>query len=160
VKELDSIEDDKREMGSEGYRFWTQWLLGAGPVQAGDGRSVVAAAARPLCANLWRRVRGFWQLSGNFYQWSFRLKFIWATYFIWYDRDWIVKGIIMPKLGIYSKRELIEKVINDFSIFRNRFFGILIFGSYVKNYSTPISDIDVCIVLNKSSKSQKSLIYH
>ena len=66
----------------------------------------------------------------------------------------------MPKLGIYSKRELIEKVINDFSIFRNRFFGILIFGSYVKNYSTPISDIDVCIVLNKSSKSQKSLIYH
>ena len=113
-------------MGSEGYRFWTQWLLGAGPVQAGDGRSVVAAAARPLCANLWRRVRGFWQLSGNFYQWSFRLKFIWATYFIWYDRDWIVKGINMPKLGIYSKRELIEKVINDFGIFRNRFFGILV----------------------------------
>ena len=66
----------------------------------------------------------------------------------------------MLKLGIYSKRELIEKVRRDFSIFRNRFSGILIFGSRVKNYSTSISDIDVCIVLKKSSKLQKSLLYH
>ncbi len=66
----------------------------------------------------------------------------------------------MLKLGQYSKQELIEKVKSDFSIFRNRFFGILIFGSRVKNYSSSISDIDVCIVLNKSSKLQKSLLYH
>ena len=66
----------------------------------------------------------------------------------------------MLKLGLYSKQELIEKVISDFSIFRNRFFGILIFGSRVKNYSTSISDIDVCLVLNKSSTLQKSLLYH
>ena len=66
----------------------------------------------------------------------------------------------MLKLGIYSKRELIEKVRRDFSIFRNRFSGILIFGSRVKNYSTSISDIDVCIVLKKSSKLQKSFLYH
>ena len=66
----------------------------------------------------------------------------------------------MLKLDISGKRELIEKVRSDFCIFRNRFSGILIFGSRVKNYSTPISDIDVCIVLNKSSKLQKSLLYH
>ena len=66
----------------------------------------------------------------------------------------------MLKLGMYSKRELIKKVRSDFSIFQNRFYGILIFGSRVKNYSTPISDIDVCIVLKKSSKLQKSLLYH
>jgi predicted nucleotidyltransferase len=66
----------------------------------------------------------------------------------------------MLKLGMYSKRELIKKVKSDFSIFQNRFYGILIFGSRVKNYSTTISDIDVCIVLKKSSKLQKSLLYH
>ena len=66
----------------------------------------------------------------------------------------------MLKLGIYSKRELIEKVRSDFNIFQNRFSGILIFGSRVKNYSTSISDIDVCIVLKKSSKLQKSFLYH
>lgn len=66
----------------------------------------------------------------------------------------------MLKLGMYSKRELIEKVKSDFSVFQNRFYGILIFGSRVKNYSTSISDIDVCIVLKKSSKLQKSLLYH
>ena len=64
------------------------------------------------------------------------------------------------KFGIFSKRGLIEKVRTDFSIFQNRFSGILIFGSRVKNYSTSISDIDVCIVLKKSSKLQKSLLYH
>jgi predicted nucleotidyltransferase len=66
----------------------------------------------------------------------------------------------MLKQGIYSKRELIEKVKGDFSIFQNRFYGILIFGSRVKNNSTPISDIDVCIVLKTSSKLLKSLLYH
>ena len=66
----------------------------------------------------------------------------------------------MMKFGIFSKRGLIEKVRTDFSIFQNRFSGILIFGSRVKNYSTSISDIDVCIVLKKSSKLQKSLLYH
>ena len=66
----------------------------------------------------------------------------------------------MLKLGMYSKRELVEKVRRDFSIFQNRFSGILIFGSRVKNYSTSISDIDVCIVLKKSSKLQKSFLYH
>ena len=66
----------------------------------------------------------------------------------------------MLKLGIFSKRELIEKVRIDFSIFQDRFWGILIFGSRVKNYSTSISDIDVCIVLKESSKLQKSFLYH
>ena len=66
----------------------------------------------------------------------------------------------MLKLGIFSKRELIEKVKCDFSIFQKQFFGILIFGSRVKNHSTSISDIDVCIVLKESSKLQKSLLYH
>ena len=66
----------------------------------------------------------------------------------------------MLKLGIFSKRELIEKVRIDFSIFQDRFWGVLIFGSRVKNYSTSISDIDVCIVLKESSKLQKSFLYH
>ena len=66
----------------------------------------------------------------------------------------------MLKLGIFTKRELIEKVRSDFSIFQDRFWGILIFGSRVKNYSTSISDIDVCIVLKESSKLQKSFLYH
>ena len=66
----------------------------------------------------------------------------------------------MLKLEISGKRELIEKVRSDFSIFRNSFSGILIFGSRVKNYSTSISDIDVCIVLKESSKFQKSFLYH
>ncbi|HJH28382.1 MAG TPA: nucleotidyltransferase domain-containing protein [Methanosarcinaceae archaeon] len=69
-------------------------------------------------------------------------------------------GINMLKLGLYSNQELIEKVRSDFSIFRKRFFGILIFGSRVKNSSTSISDIDVCIVLKESSKLHKSLLYH
>jgi predicted nucleotidyltransferase len=66
----------------------------------------------------------------------------------------------MLKLGIFSRRELLEKVRCDFSFFQNSFSGILIFGSRVKNYSTSISDIDVCIVLKESSKLQKSLLYH
>jgi len=66
----------------------------------------------------------------------------------------------MLKFGLYNKHELIKKVQSDFSIFQNRFYGILIFGSRVKNNFTPISDIDVCIVLKTSSKLPKSLLYH
>jgi len=42
--------------------------------------------------------------------------------------------------------EKIQKVRKDFAFIADRCFAILVFGSYTKGYTSPISDIDVCIV--------------
>jgi predicted nucleotidyltransferase len=59
-----------------------------------------------------------------------------------------------------DKTKLVDIVAKDFWFFRNKFFGILIFGSHVKGYQTSVSDIDVCIVTKKTSKQQKSILYN
>jgi predicted nucleotidyltransferase len=66
----------------------------------------------------------------------------------------------MARMEGLDKAKLVDKVAKDFWFFRNKFFGILVFGSYVKDYQTSVSDIDVCIVTKKTSKEQKSILYN
>ncbi|AIJ04978.1 hypothetical protein JH146_0127 [Methanocaldococcus bathoardescens] len=41
---------------------------------------------------------------------------------------------------------MIEKIKKDFEEFKDRVFGILLYGSYAKNKYTKRSDIDICLV--------------
>ncbi|WP_292459539.1 nucleotidyltransferase domain-containing protein [Methanothermococcus sp.] len=41
---------------------------------------------------------------------------------------------------------MIEKIKKDFKDFKDEAFGILLFGSYVKNEHTKRSDIDICLI--------------
>jgi predicted nucleotidyltransferase len=41
---------------------------------------------------------------------------------------------------------MIEKIKKDFEDFKDKTFGILLFGSYAKNENTERSDIDICLV--------------
>jgi predicted nucleotidyltransferase len=66
----------------------------------------------------------------------------------------------MARMERLDNAKLVDKVAKDFWFFRNKFFGILVFGSYVKDYQTSVSDIDVCIVTKKTSKEQKSILYN
>lgn len=71
-----------------------------------------------------------------------------------------MKGNSMVRRERIDSAKLTEKVAEDFWYFRDKFFGILIFGSYVKDYQTSISDIDICIVTKKTSKEQQGILYN
>lgn len=43
-------------------------------------------------------------------------------------------------------KALVKQAKDDFSIFKDRCMGILLYGSYAKGKQTPRSDIDICIV--------------
>lgn len=44
----------------------------------------------------------------------------------------------------------LEKAGDDFAFCRNRFFAVLMFGSYARGEAGPHSDIDICIVLGEN----------
>ena len=54
--------------------------------------------------------------------------------------------------GINKSMDIIQKVRRDFAFIRDRYFAILVFGSYAKGYTVPNSDIDVCIVAKERLK--------
>jgi len=43
-------------------------------------------------------------------------------------------------------KALVKQAKDDFSIFKDRCMGVLLYGSYAKGKQTPRSDIDICIV--------------
>ena len=50
-------------------------------------------------------------------------------------------------------KELLRKIEKDFSIFKDKILGILLFGSVVREDTTKRSDIDICLVVgNKNVK--------
>ena len=55
--------------------------------------------------------------------------------------------------------KLKEKIANDFSFLLNDVLGVILFGSVVMNKSTPRSDIDVCVVVGTTSKSEVKRIF-
>ena len=44
-------------------------------------------------------------------------------------------------------KKLLKQIEKDFSIFKSRVLGILLFGSVVKGDTTKRSDIDICLVV-------------
>ena len=44
-------------------------------------------------------------------------------------------------------KKLLKQIEKDFSIFKNKVLGILLFGSLARGDATERSDIDVCLVV-------------
>jgi len=53
--------------------------------------------------------------------------------------------------SIDKEERVIQKVREDFAFTGDRYFAILVFGSHVRGYTSPISDIDVCIITKDGS---------
>jgi len=60
--------------------------------------------------------------------------------------------------GINKSMDVIQKVRKDFAFIQDRYFAIIVFGSYAKGYTVPNSDIDVCIVAK--NRLERKIFYN
>jgi predicted nucleotidyltransferase len=60
--------------------------------------------------------------------------------------------------GINKSMDVIQKVRKDFAFIQDRYFAIIVFGSYAKGYTVSNSDIDVCIVAKK--RLERKIFYN
>ena len=60
--------------------------------------------------------------------------------------------------GINKSMDVIQKVRKDFAFIQDRYFAIIVFGSYAKGYTVSNSDIDVCIVAK--NRLERKIFYN